>query len=78
VRRVLSEGSDVVIVLDPRHVEAELRAAIRRLLDVPEVCDLLGRRARERALERFTVAANLDRLFLATAAATRTWKSVLW
>jgi glycosyltransferase involved in cell wall biosynthesis len=50
------------IVLDPRHVEAELRAAIRWLLDVPEVCDLLGRRARERAVERFTVAANLDRL----------------
>jgi glycosyltransferase involved in cell wall biosynthesis len=50
------------IVLDPRHVEDELRAAIRWLLDMPEVCDLLGRRARERAVERFTVAANLDRL----------------
>lgn len=50
------------IVLDPRHLEAELRAAIRLLVEVPQACTLLGQLARERAVERFSLAKNLDAL----------------
>lgn len=50
------------IVLDPRHLEAELRAALRLLVEVPGVSDLLGRQARQRAVERYSLATNLDRL----------------
>jgi glycosyltransferase involved in cell wall biosynthesis len=50
------------IVLDPVHLEAELRAAIRLLVETPEVSALLGQLARARAVERFSLAANLDRL----------------
>jgi len=50
------------IVLDPVHLEAELRAAIRLLVEAPEVCALLGELARARAVGRFSLAANLDRL----------------
>jgi len=50
------------IVLDPVHLEAELRAAIRLLVEAPDVSSLLGDLARARATERFSLAANLDRL----------------
>jgi glycosyltransferase involved in cell wall biosynthesis len=50
------------IVLDPVHVDAELRAAIRLLVEAPHVSALLGKLARARAVERFSLAANLDRL----------------
>jgi glycosyltransferase involved in cell wall biosynthesis len=50
------------IVLDPVHLEPELRAAIRLLVEAPEVSALLGQLARARAVERFSLAANLDRL----------------
>jgi glycosyltransferase involved in cell wall biosynthesis len=50
------------VVLDPAHLESELRAAIRWLLETPELCPLLGRMARERAVERFSLARNLDAL----------------
>jgi glycosyltransferase involved in cell wall biosynthesis len=48
------------IVLEPRNLEAELRAAIRLLIEVPELCQMLGSRARQRAVERFSLDANLD------------------
>jgi glycosyltransferase involved in cell wall biosynthesis len=50
------------VVLDPSHLESELRAAIRLLLETPEVCGLLGRMARERAVQRYSLARNLDAL----------------
>jgi glycosyltransferase involved in cell wall biosynthesis len=50
------------IVLDPRNLAAELRAAIRQLIDLPDVCRLLGDLARRRAEERYSLATNLDRL----------------
>ncbi len=50
------------IVLDPRNLAAELRAAIRQLIELPDVCRLLGELARKRAVERYSLASNLDRL----------------
>jgi glycosyltransferase involved in cell wall biosynthesis len=50
------------IVLDPVHLEPELRAAIRLLVEAPEVSGLLGQLARARAVERFSLATNLDHL----------------
>lgn len=50
------------IVLEPAELEAELGAAIRMLTEMPWLCAELGRRARARAVERFSLDANLDRL----------------
>jgi glycosyltransferase involved in cell wall biosynthesis len=50
------------IVVDPDHLETEVAAAIRFLVEVPEACRLLGDLARQRAVERFSLAANLDGL----------------
>jgi glycosyltransferase involved in cell wall biosynthesis len=50
------------IVLDPDHLEDELRGALRLLIDVPEVARSLGRLARQRAVERFSLRQNLDGL----------------
>jgi glycosyltransferase involved in cell wall biosynthesis len=50
------------VVVDPAHLESELRAAIRMLVDTPELGRLLGRLARERAVSRFSLARNLDAL----------------
>jgi len=50
------------IVLDPAHLESELRAAIRLLVETPQLCEVLGRMARERAVERFSLDRNLDAL----------------
>jgi glycosyltransferase involved in cell wall biosynthesis len=50
------------IVLDPVHLEAELRAAIRLLVEAPPVSRVLGELARARAVEQFSLATNLDRL----------------
>ncbi len=50
------------VVLDPAHLESELRAVIRLLVETPELCRLLGRLARERAVQRYSLARNLDAL----------------
>jgi glycosyltransferase involved in cell wall biosynthesis len=50
------------IVIDPGHLDAELRLAVRLLVDTPPLCALLGGLARQRAVERFSLSANLDRL----------------
>jgi glycosyltransferase involved in cell wall biosynthesis len=50
------------IVVDPRHLEKELRAAVRLLIEVPELCRPLGARARQRAVDRYSLSTNLDRL----------------
>ncbi|TMC05837.1 MAG: glycosyltransferase family 4 protein [Chloroflexi bacterium] len=50
------------VVLDPAHLESELRATIRLLVETPPMCELLGRLARERAVGRFSLSDNLDAL----------------
>ena len=50
------------VVLDPAHLESELRATIRLLVETPALCGLLGGMARERAVERYSLARNLDEL----------------
>ena len=50
------------VVLDPAHLESELRATIRLLVETPPMCELLGRLARERAVGRFSLSGNLDAL----------------
>ena len=50
------------IVLNPRHLEEELGLAIRTLAEMPDLCAHLGRLARERAVERYSLEHNLDRL----------------
>lgn len=50
------------IVVDPASLGAELRAAMKLLQEVPDVTRLLGRLCRERAVERYSLARNLDGL----------------
>jgi glycosyltransferase involved in cell wall biosynthesis len=50
------------VVLDPGHLDAELRLAVRLLIESPDLCALLGSLARQRAEERYSLATNLDRL----------------
>lgn len=50
------------IVIDPGNLREQLELAFRELLELPWLGPELGRRARERALERFSLANNLDRL----------------
>ncbi|MBJ7612329.1 MAG: glycosyltransferase family 4 protein [Candidatus Dormibacteraeota bacterium] len=50
------------IVIDPGHLDAELRLAVRLLTETPELSSVLGRLARERVVERFSLSANIDRL----------------
>ncbi len=50
------------IVIDPARLGSELALAIRTLAEVPEVCQQLGRMARERAVERYSLEKNLDGL----------------
>ena len=50
------------IVVDPGHLDHELRLAVRLLLESPDVCSLLGGLARRRAEERYSITSNLDSL----------------
>jgi glycosyltransferase involved in cell wall biosynthesis len=50
------------VVLDPAHLESELRATIRLLIETPLLCQVLGHMARDRAVERFSLSSNLDAL----------------
>jgi glycosyltransferase involved in cell wall biosynthesis len=50
------------IVLEPRDLEAQLRLALRTLLAFPQLRQELGRLGRQRALERYSLEDNLDRL----------------
>jgi glycosyltransferase involved in cell wall biosynthesis len=50
------------IVLDPARLRAELGFAVRLLAHSPSTCTLLGEEARRRAVERFSLHTNLDRL----------------
>src|SRR5207245_6479842 len=50
------------IVIDPGHLDAELGLAVRLLSETPELSELLGRLARNRAVERYSLSTNIDRL----------------
>ena len=50
------------MLVDPRDLDGQLRLALRTLLGFPEFRTELGRRARARVVERYSLADNLDRL----------------
>lgn len=50
------------IILDTKDLDAQLRLALRTLIDFPDFRGELGRRARTRAVERYSLSDNLDRL----------------
>ncbi|MFH7245711.1 MAG: glycosyltransferase family 4 protein [Spirulina sp.] len=57
---VLAHGAG--IVLDPQRVAVQLQTILPLLRDHPEVAQLLGRKARERVVFRYTLNANLSLL----------------
>jgi glycosyltransferase involved in cell wall biosynthesis len=50
------------VVIDPEALHGELRVVIRQLVEMPELCRVLGRLARERAVDRYSLSRNLDGL----------------
>jgi len=50
------------LLLDTKDLEGQLRLALRTLLEYPEFRANLGRQARLRAVERYSLRDNLDRL----------------
>lgn len=50
------------LVLDPREIDGQLRLGLQTLIDFPEFRADLGRRCRARAVERYSLASNLNRL----------------
>lgn len=50
------------ILLDPRELDEQLHLALRTLIEMPGLADPLGRLARERVLERYSLENNVDRL----------------
>lgn len=50
------------IVIDPGNLEAELRLALRQLIELPQLLPLLSLAARERVVERYSLERNIDTL----------------
>jgi glycosyltransferase involved in cell wall biosynthesis len=50
------------IVIDPGHLDAQLGLAVRLLIETPELSTQLGRMARQRVIERYSLSTNIDRL----------------
>ena len=50
------------MLVDPKDLDGQLRLALRTLLEFPEFRTELGRRARARVVERYSLSDNLDRL----------------
>jgi glycosyltransferase involved in cell wall biosynthesis len=50
------------ILVDTKDLDGQLRLALRTLIEFPEFRAELGRRARARAVERYSLSDNLDRL----------------
>jgi len=50
------------IVVDTKDLDGQLRLALRTLIEFPEFRAELGHRARARAIERYSLSDNLDRL----------------
>ncbi|HEY9881942.1 MAG TPA: glycosyltransferase family 4 protein [Leptolyngbyaceae cyanobacterium] len=61
---VLANGAG--IILDPQRVSSQLQTILPIFRDHPEMTQVLGRKARQRVLERYTLSANvtsLERLY---------------
>ncbi len=54
------ERHRTVVPLDPGSLTSDLRLAIGLLTRSPEIARLLGRLARERVVERYSLARNID------------------
>ncbi|MBI4672691.1 MAG: glycosyltransferase family 4 protein [Chloroflexi bacterium] len=52
------------IVIDVEHLEAQLPLALRQLIEFPDFRQELGRRARQRAMEQYSLQVNLDKLLV--------------
>lgn len=50
------------MLVDPKELDGQIRLALRTLLQFPEFRSELARKARARAVERYSLADNLDRL----------------
>lgn len=50
------------VVLDPRGLDDQLRLAIRQLIEMPWLAARMGRAARERVVERYSLERNVDAL----------------
>ena len=50
------------ILVDTKDIDGQLRVALRTLIEFPDFRAELGRRARSRAIERYSLSDNLDRL----------------
>jgi glycosyltransferase involved in cell wall biosynthesis len=50
------------ILVDTKDLDGQLRVALRTLIEFPDFRAELGRRARARAVERYSLSDNLDRL----------------
>ncbi len=57
---VLADGAG--IVLDTQRVSSQLQTILPILRDHPEITQLLGRKARERVLQRYTLHSNISAL----------------
>ncbi|TVP63756.1 MAG: glycosyltransferase family 1 protein [Leptolyngbya sp. LCM1.Bin17] len=57
---VLADGAGIVI--DTQRVSSQLHTILPILRDHPEISQLLGHKARERVLQRYTLAANIASL----------------
>jgi glycosyltransferase involved in cell wall biosynthesis len=57
---VLNEGAG--IVLNPQRVRSELQTLLPLCTQQPELVKLLGQKARQRAVERYSLKANIDQL----------------
>ncbi len=50
------------IVLNPQRVRSELHTLLPLMIHQPEIVELLGRKARQRVLERYCLSDNIDQL----------------
>jgi len=50
------------IVLDPSQLTSELSAAMKSMIENPELCQDLGSQARKRVLERYSLEKNIDQV----------------
>jgi glycosyltransferase involved in cell wall biosynthesis len=57
---VLGDGAG--IVLNPQRVRSELQTLLPMFVDHPEISGMLGKKARQRVLEKYSLTSNIDHL----------------
>jgi glycosyltransferase involved in cell wall biosynthesis len=57
---VLNDGAG--IVLNPQRVRSELQTLLPLFANQPELCSLLGKKSRQRVLDRYSLKDNIDEL----------------